>query len=109
MAHQPPAAMVLTKLLLYNARKLSCKFQLFWASGSSSEDFRNIFPILNTYETVSPIMASPNPRGAMVPVRIRVRIGLPRPHACRKRRLNGAVLRMRPEKPRSRVAVGVAR
>jgi hypothetical protein len=42
-------------------------------------------------------------------VRIRVRIGPPRPHACRKRRLNGAVLRMRPEKPRSLVTVGVAR
>jgi Tat protein secretion system quality control protein TatD with DNase activity len=43
------------------------------------------------------------------PVRIRVRIGPPHPHACRKRRLNGAVLRMRPGKPRSRVTVGVAR
>jgi hypothetical protein len=27
---------------------------------------------------------------------------------CRKRRLNGAVLRMRPEKPKSRVTAGVA-
>jgi hypothetical protein len=43
------------------------------------------------------------------PVRIRVRIGPPHPHACRKRRLNGVVLRMRPGKPRSRVTVGVAR
>jgi hypothetical protein len=37
-------AMVLTKLLLYNVRKLSCKFQLLWASDFSEEDFRNIFP-----------------------------------------------------------------
>jgi hypothetical protein len=31
------------------------------------------------------------------PVRIRVRIDSPHPFVCRKRRLNGAVLRMRPE------------
>jgi hypothetical protein len=43
------------------------------------------------------------------PVRIRVRIDSPHPLVCRKRRLNGAVLRMRPEKPRSRVTAGVAR
>jgi hypothetical protein len=43
------------------------------------------------------------------PVRIRVRIDPPQPLVCRKRRLNGAVLRMRPEKPRSRVTAGVAR
>jgi hypothetical protein len=42
------------------------------------------------------------------PVRIRARIGPPRPHACRKTRLNGAVLRMRPDKPRSRVGVCVS-
>jgi hypothetical protein len=45
-----------------------------------------------------------------LPVRIQIRIGPPYPHACRnKRRLNGAVLRMRPEKPRSRVTACVAR
>jgi hypothetical protein len=44
MAPSTTAAMVLTKLLFYNARKVSCKFQLFWASGSSKEDFRNICP-----------------------------------------------------------------
>jgi hypothetical protein len=43
------------------------------------------------------------------PMRIRVRIDPPLPLVCRKRRLNGAVLRMRPEKPRSRVTAGVAR
>jgi hypothetical protein len=43
------------------------------------------------------------------PVRIRVRIDPPHPLVCRKRRLNGAVLRMGPEKPRSRVTAGVAR
>jgi hypothetical protein len=43
------------------------------------------------------------------PVRIRVRIHPPHPLVCRKRRLNGAVLRMRPEKPRSRVTAGVTR
>jgi hypothetical protein len=44
-----------------------------------------------------------------VPMRIRVRIDPPHPLVCRKRRLNWAVLRMRPEKPRSRVTAGVAR
>jgi hypothetical protein len=43
------------------------------------------------------------------PVRIRVRIVPPHPHVCRKKRLNWAVLRMRPGKPRPRVTVGVAR
>jgi hypothetical protein len=38
-----------------------------------------------------------------------VRIDSLHPHACRKRRLNGADFRMRPEKLRSRVTVGVAR
>jgi hypothetical protein len=41
--------------------------------------------------------------------RILVRIDPPHPLVCRKRRLNGAVLRMTPEKPRSRVAAGVTR
>ena len=38
------------------------------------------------------------------PVRIRVRRDPPHPLVCRQRQLNGAVLRMRPEKLRSRVA-----
>jgi hypothetical protein len=42
------------------------------------------------------------------PVRIWVRIDPPPPHVC-ERRLIGAVLRMRPEKPRSRFTAGVAR
>jgi hypothetical protein len=42
-------------------------------------------------------------------VRIRVRIDSPHPLVYRKRRLNGAVLQMRPEKPRPRVTAGVAR
>jgi hypothetical protein len=42
-----------------------------------------------------------------IPVRIRVRIDPLHPLVCHKRRLNGAVLRMRPEKPRSRVTAGV--
>jgi hypothetical protein len=42
----------------------------------------------------------------ILPVRIRVRIDPPHPLVCRKRRLNGAVLQMRPEKPRSRVTAG---
>ena len=45
----------------------------------------------------------------LTPVKIRVRIGPPHPLVCLKRRLNVAVLRMRPEKPRSRVTAGVAR
>jgi hypothetical protein len=43
------------------------------------------------------------------PVRIWVRIGPSHPQACRKRRLNGAVLRMRSEKPRPHVTASVAR
>jgi hypothetical protein len=43
------------------------------------------------------------------PVRIRIRIGPPHPHACRKRRLNRVVLWMRPEKPWSRVTACVSR
>jgi hypothetical protein len=43
------------------------------------------------------------------PVRIRVRIGPPHPLLCRKRRLNGVVLRMRPKKPRPIVTADVAR
>jgi hypothetical protein len=45
------------------------------------------------------------------PVRIRIRIDSPHPLVCRyrTRRLNGAVLRMRPEKPRPRVTAGVVR
>jgi hypothetical protein len=42
------------------------------------------------------------------PVRIRVRIDPPHPHVCRKRRLIGAVFRMRPEKLRFRFTAGVA-
>jgi hypothetical protein len=45
---------------------------------------------------------------ARTPVRIWVRIGTVHPHACRKRQLNGVVFRIRLEKPRSRVTVGVA-
>jgi hypothetical protein len=40
------------------------------------------------------------------PVRIQVRIGPQYPLACRKRRLNGAALLMRPEKLRPVVTVG---
>jgi hypothetical protein len=43
------------------------------------------------------------------PVRIRVKINPTHPLVCRKRRKNGAVLRMRPNKPRPRVAAGVTR
>jgi hypothetical protein len=42
-------------------------------------------------------------------VTIQVRIGPPHPLVCRKRRLNGAAHRMKPEKTRSRVTTGVAR
>jgi hypothetical protein len=44
-----------------------------------------------------------------IPVRIRVKIDPSYSVVCRKRRLNGIVLRMRSEKPRSRVTAGVAR
>jgi hypothetical protein len=45
----------------------------------------------------------------VVPVRIWVRIDPPHVPMCRKRRLNGAVLRVRLEKPRTHVTAGVAR
>jgi hypothetical protein len=51
---------------------------------------------------LSSFSSCPGPLG-IPPVRIRVRIGPQHPLVCRKRRLNRAVLRMRPEKPRSRV------
>jgi hypothetical protein len=44
-----------------------------------------------------------------VKTEILIRIDPPHPLVCRKRRLNGAVLRMRPEKPRPRVTAGLAR
>ena len=44
-----------------------------------------------------------------IPVKIRVRIDHPHLLVCRKRRLNGAVLRMRPEKPRPGITAGAAR
>jgi hypothetical protein len=43
------------------------------------------------------------------PVMIRFRIDPPHPLVCRKRRLNWAVLRVKSEKLRLSVAVGVAR
>jgi hypothetical protein len=39
---------------------------------------------------------------------LKILIDPPHPLVCCKRRLNGAVLRMRPEKPRSRVTAGTA-
>jgi hypothetical protein len=48
-------------------------------------------------------------RSSMAIVRIRVRMHPPHPVVRRKRRLNGAVLRMRPEKSRPRVTAGVTR
>jgi hypothetical protein len=41
-------------------------------------------------------------------MRIRVRLDLPHPLVCCKRRLNGAVLWMRLHKPRSLVTAGMA-
>jgi hypothetical protein len=63
----------------------------------------NLFCILQNYgKTYSKIFLR------TIPVRIRVRIDPPHPLVCRKRRLNGEVLRMRPEKPKPRVTAGVA-
>jgi hypothetical protein len=36
----PPGAMILTKLILYYVRKLSCKFQLFRASNTCEFFFK---------------------------------------------------------------------
>jgi hypothetical protein len=70
----------------------------------------------NLNKTMFPVLATSRPSGLGLatsrpshPVRIRVRIDPTHPLVCRKRRLNGAVLQMRPEKPRPRVKVGVAR
>jgi hypothetical protein len=46
---------------------------------------------------------------ALRPARVQVRIDPSHPLMCSKRRLNGAVLQMRPEKPRPRVTAGVPR
>jgi ABC-type ATPase with predicted acetyltransferase domain len=61
-------------------------------------DFANNY----IHENPSKVNYMPNP------VRIQVRIDPPHPLMCRKRGLNGAVLQMRREKPRSYVTVGVA-
>ena len=36
---RPPGTMMLTILNLHYIRKLSCKYDLFWLSGSGEEDF----------------------------------------------------------------------
>jgi hypothetical protein len=36
---QPPGTMISKNLNLYYIRKLSCKYDLFWLSGSGEEDF----------------------------------------------------------------------
>jgi hypothetical protein len=43
------------------------------------------------------------------PVRIQVRTGPQHPLVCRKRQVNVAIFRMKPDKPRPRVTAGVAR
>ena len=48
---------------LHYIRKLSCKYELFWLSGSWEKDFYNInIPILAHVKTVSPTVASPDPK-----------------------------------------------
>ena len=36
---RPPGTMISKNLNLYYIRKLSCKYDLFWLSGSGEEDF----------------------------------------------------------------------
>ena len=36
---RPPGTMMLTILNLHSIRKLSCKYDLFWLSGSGEENF----------------------------------------------------------------------
>jgi hypothetical protein len=88
-------------------------FQIFFIVERKNGKYRPVINLkkLNEFvqyhhfkmETLDSILSS------TIPVRIRVRIDPPHPLVCRKRRLNGAVLRMRPEKPRPRVTAGVAR
>jgi hypothetical protein len=63
-----------------------------------------VSPGTSRYDTYNDTIVRYNTYHDMVaifcPVRIRVRIDLPHPLVCRKRRLNGAVLRIRPKKPR---------
>jgi hypothetical protein len=76
------------------------------------------YPILKTQHIMSilhlfSIEIAYEPRSTHIinqtTVRIQARIYPPHPLVCRKRRLNWAVLQMKPEKPRSRVTVGVTR
>jgi hypothetical protein len=55
---QPPGDTILTYLLLYYAREISCKYQLFCPSGSSKH-FKNIFPTWTHVKTASPILPPP--------------------------------------------------
>jgi hypothetical protein len=43
--------------------KLSCKFQIFWCSGSSEIDFVKHIYYINTSKNVSPLVVPSNPRG----------------------------------------------
>jgi hypothetical protein len=58
----PPRAMIFTDLILYYFRKLSYKFEFFWPSGSW-KDFYKYVSFINTWKTVSPIVAPPDPWG----------------------------------------------
>jgi hypothetical protein len=86
---------------LFFAQYLCSKFR-------NNERFKSYDSIISNCNFKSIVYTARFP-GHEAPVRIRVRIDPPHSLVCRKRRLNGAVLRMRPEKPRLRVTAGVAR
>jgi hypothetical protein len=79
-------------------RRFCCKSELFWHNGSLEGDIWMPLPTFCILVIFSPLRA----------VRIRVRIGPPCPLASQKRRLNGEVLWMITEKPRSHLKAGVA-
>jgi hypothetical protein len=79
-------------------------------------EYCNLNGNVNTEEVDSPnftkemllFIAHPCFTNEILPVRVQDRINPPHPFVCYKTRLNGAVLRMRPEKPTPRVTAGVA-
>ena len=52
---RPPGVMVLTILNLHYIRKLSCKYDLFWLSGSGEEDFSMTPPHFCIFVIISPL------------------------------------------------------
>ena len=52
---RPPGIMMLTILNLHYIRQLSCKYDLFWLSGSGEEDFSMTPPHFCIFVIISPL------------------------------------------------------